>query len=62
MTKNQIKQELRRSACEDENPHFDVAWQAYLEAVICSDWPRKPVRFNKSDDHRTFFLLVAEAL
>lgn len=62
MNKAQIKAELRRSACEDENPFRDVLGGALISAAYFSDWPRLAMRYQNQEDLRTFFLLVAEAL
>ena len=62
MTIDQIKAELRRSACEDAEPVFQVHSQAFRCAAgwfSSGGW----ILFNHSnDDMRTFFLLVAEAI
>ena len=65
MTKSQIKAELRRSACEDQEPY----WQCNVNG---EEWdktfreyrklPFENVGWMNDDDCRTFFLLVAEAL
>jgi hypothetical protein len=63
MTKSQIRAELRRSACEDRFPMFDVMDVAFNHAC-----QQKTVGKNEfiggltPDDCRTFFLLVAEAM
>jgi hypothetical protein len=64
MTKDQIKVELRRSACEDAEPFLKLANFAFIEVDKISNW-RNPGQFLEcldKDDLRTFFLLVAEAL
>ena len=58
MTIDQIKAELRRSACEDAGPILGVSIDAFLVAV---DW-RSPADYGTADTWRTFFLLVAEAI
>jgi len=63
MTKYQIKQELRRSACEDSLPWKGVAEDAYEEAVKFlskSEW--KWSLWKDVSVEQNFFLLVAEAL
>ena len=62
MNKDEIKKELRRSACEDENPYDQAKLSAFLEVVYWSDWPMRSARFLYPDEMRTFFLIVAEAL
>lgn len=62
MNKQQIKAELRRSACEDENPNFGLQNLAVDEVVYWSDWPRVGFQSLTTDDLRTFMLFVAEAL
>lgn len=61
MNKQQIKAELRRSACEDKDPYFEINHDAYYEAwrYLCDD---EGASFLSKDDCRIFFLLVAEAL
>lgn len=65
MNKAQIKAELRRSACEDDDPASGINDAAYFAARKVS-WecgPRRtPYDLHDTDDHRIFFLLVAEAL
>ena len=64
MTTDQIKAELRRSACEDVLPSFallersQVAWDEQM------DWRGEGNHWFgwDIDAIRTFFLLVAEAL
>lgn len=61
MNKQQIKAELRRSACEDENPLYQLSSEAYL-----ATWelriPSEQLGYMSQSDRRTFFLLIAEAL
>ena len=55
-----IKAELRRSACEDKYPYLDVKQEAFDYAFT---WSESKRYFNPSSDNvRTFFLLVAEAM
>jgi hypothetical protein len=61
MNTKQIIAELRRSACEDENPLVFCDTPAWIQAVeIASDfgWLWQ----FEIDDLRTFYLLVAEAM
>ena len=63
MNKQQIKAELRRSACEDECPGRTMkvqAWSAQDRFRDFDEYGTMPIM----DDYvqRTFFLLVAEAL
>lgn len=60
MTNSQIKAELRRSACEDVNPFHRVKYKAFCAACEFKTGVR--IGALESDDLRTFFLLVAEAL
>lgn len=60
MNKAQIKAELRRSACEDIDPWWDMRIDALQEAAAWYD--KDLYGMNGSDQIRTFFLLVAEAL
>jgi len=63
MTKSQIKAELRRSACDDEWPVFDVSYDALDKAVEYKDSREDQlISCLDLDEQRTFFLLVAEAL
>ena len=62
MNTKQIIAELRRSACEDENPLWHCGFVAFDEAC---DWktPREgALATARTDDLRTFYLLVAEAM
>lgn len=63
MTKSQIKAELRRSACEDKSPFWDVDYRAYnaLSAFRKSQWTENLSALS-TNDLRNFYLLVAEAL
>ena len=60
MTTDQIKAELRRSACEDDYPWSDMVEDAYW---VVRDF-REPgqVFYGASTQTRVFMLLVAEAL
>lgn len=64
MNKEQIKAELRRSACEDKDPACDINEWAYYTATsyLVLWYENELVKNMKQDDCRTFFLLVAEAL
>lgn len=63
MNKQQIKAELRRSACEDRFPLWLIKDDAFIEASYFIRLDRAEfVSFLCEDDQRTFFLLVAEAL
>lgn len=61
MNKEQIKAELRRSACEDENPLYQLRSEAYL-----ATWelriPSEKLGYLNQTERRIFFLIVAEAL
>lgn len=60
MNKQQIKSELRRSACEDEIPWHGVsmiAWASIVRTGFGVD-----VMAASNEDQRTFFLLVAETI
>jgi len=60
MNKQQIKQELRRSACEDTHPWFIESHDSFMAArefCGCNEF-----FCTLLEDCRTFFLLVAEAL
>lgn len=61
MTKEQIKAELRRSACEDKRPFDQIHCDAFLEAELYCSYAEF-VSVHSNDNLRTFFLLVAEAL
>lgn len=61
MNKQQIKTELRRSACEDKDPWIKSKIWAAEEAVHYCKCDEYVDALQKSDC-RTFFLLVAEAL
>ena len=61
MTNEQIRRELRRSACEDASQYW-VADHAY---VIAHSFREGQESFTSGDKHekwRMFYLLVAEAL
>ena len=61
MTRDQIKAELRRSACEDVFPFAYVNMDALRKAFeyrCIPEW----IGDLSCDDCRTFFLLVEEAL
>jgi len=60
MTTDEIKAELRRSACEDEE--LNLSPLALTQIVIYSDWPRLPIIDQDMFSFRIFLLLVAEAL
>lgn len=63
MTKDEIKAELRRSACEDVDPFCTLVMYAFNEMVTWRDFDKGESFFYMStNDIRTFFLLVAEAL
>ena len=64
MTKNQIRAELRRSACEDDMPWDGVqiwAWFPMEKYLVHGENMLKVARVSY-DDQRIFFLLVAEAM
>lgn len=61
MNKEQIKAELRRSACEDKDPFIEINNIAYCKAWMYLE-DDEGVCFLRNEDRRTFFLLVAEAL
>lgn len=61
MIKQQIKQELRRSAFEDED-YSSLKMLALYYFIEFSDWPRIGINELQDEDIRTFMLLVAEAL
>lgn len=61
MTNSQIKQELRRSACEDEYPRADGDCFSAASSFVdydADEW----VSDLGANDKRTFFLIVAEAI
>lgn len=61
MTNSKIKQELRRSACEDVYPWtLSRIWAAEGAVFFCDG--HEYIDALSTDDQRTFFLLVAEAL
>jgi len=62
MNKEQIKRELRRSACEDADPWHecnDFAWEKAFDDFLLG---AQSMAAMPNDDLRTFYLLVAEAL
>lgn len=61
MNKEQIKRELRRSACEDADPWLRCRVSAFERAQKWLDEDRFLCELS-FDDLRTFYLLVAEAL
>lgn len=62
MNKHQIKEELRRSACEDKDPAYHADDWAFYEALSFMGYGEDMLTKMKIDDCRIFFLLVAEAL
>ena len=62
MTIDEIKAELRRSACEDECPFYGIRRDAFRVATGWKECFDGWVFDLSDDDCRTFFLLVAEAL
>lgn len=62
MNKQQIKAELRRSACEDKDQAYLVDDWAFYAALEFRKYGETALTQTKIDDCRTFFLLVAEAL
>ena len=63
MTNDQIRAELRRSACEDANPFFEVEMDAWRAVVRCELEEESFRPRNYNDFYiRTIFLIVAEAL
>lgn len=61
MTKSQIKAELRRSACEDEEPYYQCADEPFKVAVGFKDADVWLDDLSESS-LRIFYLLVAEDL
>ncbi len=61
MNKEQIKAELRRSACEDENPLYELGTEAYI-ATLELRIPSERLGYLNQTERRIFFLIVAEAL
>lgn len=63
MNKEQIKEELRRSACYDKKPWQLGGLAGWAENYV---WDFRDgnddISDLSTDDQRTFFLLVAEAL
>jgi len=62
MNKQQIKAELRRSACEDKNPYDECIFTAFEEVCKWKDIGNEYLASVSAEEVRTFFLLVAEAL
>jgi len=63
MNKEQIKKELRRSACNDFNPAAYCGFNAFEAAFNFLDHTQDQWTHRLSyDDCRTYFLIVAEAL
>jgi hypothetical protein len=63
MNKEEIKAELRRSACYDEEPWQLGGLACWAENYVWSSVDKgKYISHLSTDDQRTFFLLVAEAL
>ena len=58
MTKDQIKAELRRSACEDKDPAFQTNVEA--RSFVRDMFGANSLMKMKYDDCRTLFLLTAE--
>ena len=61
MNKEEIKEELRRSACEDYSPYFGSNGYAFYAALEFRD-DGIPLSELNSNDIRTFFLLCVKAL
>lgn len=61
MNKQQIKAELRRSACEDRFPVIGVSNETW-NFLLFDGWRKFGSDFQSRDTWRIFFLLVAEAL
>jgi hypothetical protein len=59
MTRADIKAELRRSACEDADPWYDMSPQAFWRAVW---WYGQDCGCCNPEIERLFFLIVAEAM
>lgn len=62
MTIYQIKAELRRSACEDYSPWYGIDPDVFDESTKWKHPYKDCFGDMETDDLRTFFLLVAEAL
>ena len=60
MNKAAIKAELRRSACEDDYPAFQVDTKVFLYLLF--NWRPHKSRWRDNQHPRSFYLLVAEAL
>ena len=61
MTKTEIRAELRRSACEDDDP-WQCGPSAFYFAVSNFVVDRERLLGARHDDLRMLYLLVAEAL
>lgn len=61
MNKQQIKAELRRSACEDKDPIIGLNQDAWT-FLLKNGYREYYSDLDEIDDWRFFFLLVAEAL
>lgn len=61
MNKKQIKEELHRSACDDNDPWRGCEFDAWCFATFMIEGSGT-VSDLKIDDQRTFYLLVAEAM
>ena len=63
MTTDQIRAELRRSACDDAHPFRDCGPSAYYAAASMRTLQDAVLdNGDRISQHRMFFLLVAEAL
>lgn len=62
MTTDQIRAELRRSACEDVYPFWDVHCHAFDELTRWKAGYKEPFQDLSDSGQRMFFLLVAEAM
>ena len=62
MNKREIKRELRRSATEDRDPWVGCYISAWIEARKWRNNDNQTLLIMHTDDLRTFYLLVAEAL
>lgn len=62
MNKEQIRRELRRSACEDENPWYGLGDVAFDELCKWKTFQDYGLAVATAVHIRTFYLLVAEAL
>jgi len=61
MTRDQIKAELRRSACEDKDPFFECANKAFHAFMEWKVLGYDSIPWSVTND-RMIMLLVAEAL